>query len=326
MDNILVVLNVVMLTVLVGFVFFDIRRRKGGESSELKEFRRELNERLKENRESVERTSKQMLDFTRGITKMDEALKRMDESLQGVSSFQQIFRTPKLRGRWGELALEHILAQYFPQDMFELQYMFKSGEAVDAILKLPDGKFLPIDAKFPHDHFERMTTLENESEREAAKKLFATEVKREIDSVAQKYILPSEGTENVAIIYIPAEAVYFEIINSIPEVNEYAQSKKILLASPNTFYLMLQVIQRWARDMQIGKQTQDFVKKLHRIVIDAGKLEESFTKLGKHMGNARSSFEDSEKRLEFLKERTEKLIELENEELEQIEAVTSTDE
>ncbi len=319
-------LILILLVVIVGFsaVFWFLQRGPEKDDAlillqnQINELARAVNERLKENRESFERTSnsisKRILDFTAGITKIGESLQNVENSVKEVSSFQQIFRTPKLRGRWGELALEHILAQSFSRDMFELQYNFSSGETVDAILKLPDGKILPIDAKFPHDHFERMIEAVSEKERDEAKKLFSNEVKREIDDIAGKYILPSEGTTNVALMYIPAEAVYFEIINSFPELSDYSRAKKVLLASPNTFSLMLQVIQQWARDLQFGRQTADIIKRIQRIIIDSQKLGESFDKLGKHLSDARSSYEDSAKRLELLQERAERVVELGNEE------------
>jgi DNA recombination protein RmuC len=275
-----------------------------------------VNEQLQKNRESQDKSSqafyKQINDFATGIAKVNDAIQKVETSVKDVSSFQQIFRVPKLRGRWGELALEHILSQNFPRDMFELQHQFKSGEAVDATLTLPDGKILPIDAKFPHDHFEKMIVAQNEQEKSDARKLFAADVKREIDDIASKYILPAEGTTSVALMYIPAEAVYFEIITSVPELSDHARLKKVFLASPNTFSLMLQVIQQWSRDLQIGKHTEIIIKRIQRIAVDAKKLSESFNKLGKHLSDARSSYEDSDKRLNLFVERTEKLVETES--------------
>ena len=330
METLLIISNLILLGIVV---FLLLKRGQGGGDNQamallrdqIKDLNQLLNERLKENRESQERTiqgvHKQISEFVAGVTKMGETLKQVDHSVKEVSSFQHIFRTPKLRGRWGELALEHILREYLPKDMFSLQHYFKNGEVVDAVLKLPNGKLLPIDAKFPYDNFERMVELENEGEREAAKKLFALDVKKEIDDISGKYILPSESTMDVACMYVPAEAVYFEINNSLPEVINYARSKKIFLASPNTFHLMLQVFQHWARDLQIGRQTQDIIKRLSRITLDTKKLGVSFNKLGKHLSDARSSYEDSDKRLGLLVERTDKLIELEGDQAAGIEPV-----
>jgi len=340
----IIFLIVILLVLLVGlpaifwFLNNSLKKREEGlikkvdDSSgrQVIELRRELNERLKEDRESFERTTQNMhrkfSDFEIGVTKMDEALKQLDDSVKEVSSFQQIFRTPKLRGRWGELSLEHILSQYFPRDMFKLQYLFKSGEAVDAILKLPNGKLLPIDSKFPQDHFENMIKSDNENEREIAKKLFATEIKKEIDDIAKKYILPSEETMDVACMYIPAEAVYFEVISSLSEVLDYAHTKRVFLTSPNTFHLMLQVVQQWAHDMQIGRKTKDIIQRMNKIINDAKKLDESFNKLGKHLRDASSSYEESDRRLGFLKEKAEKLMELETKEAKQLEGPKEEDE
>ena len=332
MSELLSIINLLILVAGFAVVFWVLKSKKGEKIDQqallllqdrINEISRTLDMRLKENRESFERTTQgihnQISNFTTGVTKMSEDLKQVGNSVKEVTTFQQIFRTPKLRGRWGELALEHELSQNFPKEMFELQYFFSNGEAVDAILKLPDGKLLPIDAKFPYEHFERMIEAENDETRESEKKSFVVGIKKEIDDIAGKYILPSEGTTDVAFMYIPAEAVYFEIIKSISELFDYARSKRILLTSPNTFYLMLQVIQQWARDLQMGRKTQEFIKKMDRIILDAQKLSQSFDKLGKHLGDARSSYEDSDKRLGLLVERTEKLVELGGNESEQLE-------
>lgn len=316
-------LLIVIILVLVGVVAFLLFKRDSyGDNQSLlllrddiKELTKSLSERLKDQGDSHDKVigdiRDKFLNFTAGITSMDERLKQVGSSIKEVSTFQQIFRTPKLRGRWGELALEHILSEYYGKDLFITQYPFKSGEVVDAVLKLPNGKLLPIDAKFPYENFERMVELENDGEKGVAKKLFATDVKKEIDDIARKYILPSEGTVNVACMYVPAEAVYFEINNSLPEIVNYARSKRVFLSSPNTIHLMLQVFEHWARDLQISRQTQEIIKRMSRVITDAQKLNTSFNKLGKHLSDARSSYEDSDKRLVLLVERTEKLVELE---------------
>src|SRR3989338_10486222 len=239
-------LVVVGIILIAGFAFLYVRLKKLSEpkddpsvailQNELNIRLKEVAERLKEQRESNERS---VGDFHRGIadfkinfSKIEDDFKKLDSSVKEVSSFQQIFRTPKLRGRWGEMALEHILSQYFPKDMFERQHSFKSGEAVDAVLKLPNGRLLPIDSKFPYENFERMNERENDKEREVHRKNFAVDIKQEIDNIAKKYILPSEGTMDVACMYVPAEAVYFEINNSMPEIVNYSHSKRVFLTFP----------------------------------------------------------------------------------------------
>src|SRR6185369_12759553 len=132
-------------------------------------------------------------------------LKQVHESVKDVSSFQNIFKSPKLRGIWGEAALEASLAQYFSKDSYELQHYFKSGEAVDAILRLPNDLILPIDSKFNWENFEKMVNAGNDIQREIHKKSFFSDVKKKIDEIAAKYILPSEGTTDFALMYVPAE-------------------------------------------------------------------------------------------------------------------------
>ncbi|MBI2057475.1 MAG: DNA recombination protein RmuC [Candidatus Yanofskybacteria bacterium] len=269
---------------------------------------------LQQNRESTERSavesSKNIQNFVSGVTQLQESVKNVHESMKGVVSFQNIFKSPKLRGQWGETSLESVLGQYFPKELFSMQYYFKSGEAVDAILRLPNERLLPIDSKFNWENFEKMINAENDINKEIARKAFVGDVKKKIDEIAGKYILPSEDTVDMALMYVPAESVYYEIAHHIKEVDisAYARSKKVILVSPNTLYLTLSAIQYWFRDIQITKQTQEIIKRLARINQDAVKLGDSFQRLGKHISDAKSSYDDSEKRLDLMKDRIENVV------------------
>ena len=255
----------------------------------------------------------QMHSFTKEATQIREDLKQVQESVKDVSSFQDIFKSPKLRGQWGEASLEHILSQHFPQELYKIQYLFSSGEQVDAVLFLPNGRVLPIDSKFPSENFDKMIKAAGETEKNFFRKSFLEDVKNRINEIAVKYILPSEGTTDFALIYIPAEAVYYEIINNIGrevDVAGFAWSKKIILTSPNTIYLTLRTVEHWFKDTQVSKQTQEILKKLGKIHQDGEKLMDEFRKLGGHIRNASSAYEDSEKRLSLLDEKVEKLVEV----------------
>lgn len=282
---------------------------------------------LKDSRESVERSSRavnqQVQGFTTGLTQLSESLKSVHESVKGVSSFQDIFKSPKLRGIWGEASLEASLAQYFPRDRYEIQHYFKSGEAVDAILRLPNDLLLPVDSKFNWENFEKMVNSDpepspsasygasNDKPREYYKKLFFSDVKKKIDEIASKYVLPSEGTTDFALMYVPAETVYYEVVNNIKDVDlpAYAMSKKVFLVSPNTFMLSVSAIGHWLKDVQLNKQTKDIMKRLERISLDGRKLGDDFKRLGKHLSDARSSYDDSEKRLDLMIDRVQNVIE-----------------
>lgn len=272
---------------------------------------------LKEMSGSVNGTSKAMQDqirsFTKETTEMRENLKQIEEVVKDVSSFQEIFKSPKLRGQWGEASLEHILSQHFPKELFKTQYLFSSGEQVDAVLKLPNGRVLPIDSKFPSENFEKMINAVSETEKNFFKKNFLEDVKNRVNEVASKYILPAEGTTDFAFMYIPAEAIYYEIINNIGrevDIASFAWSKHIILTSPNGLYKDLRTIEHWFRDTQISRQTQEILKKLARVHQDSEKLMEDFRKLGSHLRNASAAYDDSDKRLSLLDERVEKLVEI----------------
>ncbi|MDD3399911.1 MAG: DNA recombination protein RmuC [Candidatus Pacebacteria bacterium] len=255
--------------------------------------------------------SEQMRSFTREATQIREDLKQVQDRVKDVSSFQEIFRSPKLRGQWGEASLEHILSQHFPSELYEIQHLFSTGEQVDAALKLPNGRILPIDAKFPSENFAKMVEASPEEKGQFQKK-FISDLRGHIDKISEKYIIPSESTVEFALMYIPAEAIYYEIVNNIGkefDLNSYAWSKKIIMTSPNTIYLTLRTIEHWFKDTQISRQTQNILKRLDRVQQDASKLLQDFRKLGSHLRSAVSSYDGSEKRLNMLTDKVERLKE-----------------
>lgn len=319
-----VFLFILFLVVVAGVVAFIFLKRKfkvdQGQTEAIRDLERRLTDlmvaQLKEIRGNVDNTSqamhKQISSFTAETVRIREDLKQVREEMKGISSFQEFFRSPKLRGEWGEASLEHVLAEYFPREFYTMQHLFSSGEQVDAVLKLPNGKFLPIDAKFPFDNFRKMVEAGSSEEKAGFRKKFTEDAKLRIQEIASKYILPSENTVDFALMYIPAEAVYYEI-NMGREIDlaSYAQSKKVILTSPNTIYLTLRTIEHWFRDTQISRQTQEILKRLSRIQQDAGKLREGFRRLGGHLKNASSAYESSEKRLSLFSERVGQLTKLE---------------
>lgn len=306
----------------LGIIFYEKKSRVDQRQTEaIRDLERRLTDvminQLKEIRGSVDGTSKSMQDqirsFTKESTQIREDLKQIQEKVKDVASFQEIFRAPKLRGQWGEASLEYILAQHFSKELYKTQYLFSSGEQVDTVLSLPNGKILPIDAKFPVENFDKMIHAGSETEKNFFKKSFLDDVKNRILEISSKYILPSEGTVDFALMYIPAEAVYYEMINQIGkevDITAFAWQKRVVLCSPNTIYLTLRTIEHWFKDTQISKQTQDILKKLSRIHQDAEKLMENFRKLGGHIQNAKSAYDDSRDRLSLLDERVGKLVEI----------------
>jgi DNA recombination protein RmuC len=299
--------------------FFQKSKTDKNQTDSIRDLERRLTDlmssQLKEIRNVQDGSSRAMNDqirsFTREATQIREDLKQVQERVKNVSSFQEIFRSPKLRGQWGEASLEHILSQHFPLELYEVQHLFSTGEQVDAILKLPNGRILPIDSKFPSENFTKMVESSGE-EKNIYQKKFVSDLRGHIDKIAEKYIIPSESTVEFALMYIPAEAVYYEIISNIGkefDLSSYAWSKKVIMTSPNTIYLTLRTIEHWFKDTQISRQTQDILKRLDRVQQDAGKLMQDFRKLGSHLKNAISSYDGSEKRLNLLTDKVERLKE-----------------
>lgn len=282
-------------------------------------FQKHVLDQLEQTRQAGEVSSSRVMSqvqaFTQGMTELKGVVEQVQQRVKDVVSFQDIFKSPKLRGIWGEASLESALAQYFPNDRYEMQHYFKSGEAVDAILKLPNDLLLPIDSKFNWENFEKMANADTEVARDGFRKQFLSDVKKKIDEIATKYLLPAEGTTDFALMYMPAETLYYEIIQNIKEadLSSYARAKKVILVSPNTFFLTVSAILHWFNDVQFSKQTRDIMKRLGRVVQDAGKLADDFRVLGKHLGNAQSAFDDTDKRLNLLVDRTQKVIELSEE-------------
>jgi len=322
MNNYILVFGVIIAAAVAVFIFFFKKSKTDQiQSDSIKDLERRITDLMmnqwKEMRLSQDGTSKVMQDqirsFTKETTEMRENLKQIGEAVKDVSTFQDIFKAPKLRGQWGEASLEHILSQHFPKELYKIQYLFSTGEQVDAVLKLPNGKVLPIDSKFPAENFEKMINTAAETEKSFYKNTFLEDVKTHVQKIASKYVLPSEGTTDFAFMYIPAEAIYYEIINNIGkevDIAAFAWSKHIILTSPNGLYKDLRTIEHWFKDTQISRQTQEILKKLGKVHQDAGKLMEDFRKLGSHLRNASSAYDDSEKRLSLLGEKVEKLTEI----------------
>ncbi|MGQ9707325.1 MAG: DNA recombination protein RmuC [bacterium] len=223
-----------------------------------------------------------------------------------IASLNEILRAPKPRGLLGELFLGNILQEMIPNN-YELQYTFHSGSRVDAVVRL-GGKLVPIDAKFPLDEFQRMLVVPDEAERAQLRRQFIRRVKNYIDSIAEKYILPDEGTFDFALMYIPAENVYYETITNISEEDEnilrYAFDRRVIPVSPGTIYAYLQAIVLGLRGMQIDRQAREILDHLSRLQSDISRFRERFETVGAHLTNAHNRYEDAARDLERIIERT----------------------
>jgi DNA recombination protein RmuC len=246
-----------------------------------KEDRKVLLESLQRNTESL---NERLDNAARVIGQVQKNVGEMSEIGRGMKELQQFLSSPKLRGNIGEQVLKDLIAQTFPKNSFLLQYAFKSGEKVDAAIKTGAG-ILPIDSKFPMENFQKMTKLEGKTEREAARREFKRDIGKHIKDISRKYILPEEGTMDFALMYIPSEAVYYELVNE-QELMEQAQRARVYPVSPTTLYAHLQVILLSFEGEKIESRAREVFGMLRAIQKDYTKVEDNLGVLQKHMNNA----------------------------------------
>lgn len=273
---------------------------------ELGATRRSVDERLKENALRLDNAAKVVGDVRKELGQLSEATANMIDIGKEISSLQNMMRAPKFRGQMGENFLENLLSQVFiEKKSYSIQYKFQGGDIADAVIHLRDGLMVAIDSKFPFENFKKMIEAQNEKDEKGsstARKLFVADVKKHIDDIAKKYILPGEGTLEFAIMYIPAENVYYETViknmDTEANISEYALSKKVIPVSPNNFYVYLQTLLMGLRGLQIEKNAKEILDYLSHLQIDFGKFSEDYDLIGTHLSHAKNSYDDSRKRLE----------------------------
>ena len=308
---------------LVGILFFvalqSIQRLAGQLNqqtqmvqSELLKMSRQMNEQLTSNSTVVQDYSRLMGEFQHRLGQLQESTQSMIRIGRDISSLQDILKAPKLRGILGELFLEELLRQLLPQDRYSLQYSFRSGERVDAVILLSQG-MVPVDAKFPLENFKRLIQTTSEEEENRNRKQFIQDVKKHIDQIAAKYILPQEGTFDFALMYLPAENVYYEaILRDEPgktgeSLVEYALAKKVIPVSPNSFYAYLQAIVLGLRGLKIESSAREILNCLGQLGQDFRKFYEEFDKLGSHLTVSKTTYERAQRRLERFQQQLESI-------------------
>lgn len=236
-----------------------------------------LNENMKMFNTRLDNAAKVIAQVQKNIGEFSEIGRNMQE-------LQEYLRSPKLRGNIGEQVLREILSQHFPKSSYALQYGFKNGERVDAVIKTSQG-MIPIDSKFPIENFRKMLKATNEIERQKMKKEFEKDVRKHIDDIARKYILVEEGTVDYALMYIPSESVYYEIINDA-DLFDFAGVNRILPVSPMSFYAYMKAILMSFEGARIQSKAKQIIEILGAIKKDYEKAEESFNVLNRHVTNA----------------------------------------
>lgn len=294
-------LSLILAVIISGFaiLFWLVNRRisalaeKSKPSNELLEWLKATNRRLEDQgktfyqvlQENTKSLNERLDNAARVIHGVQRSVGEMSEIGRGIKELQEFLRSPKLRGNVGEQILKELLGQMLPKSSFYLQYGFKSGATVDAAIKTSAG-IIPIDSKFPMENFRKMLSAQDEKEKKEFEREFAKDVKRHIDAISKKYILTEEGTIDYALMYVPSEAVYYEIMSRDAELVDYSYQKKVLPVSPTTFYAYLRAILMSFEGQKIEARAREILLTIKAVQKDYNRVEEGLGILNRHINNS----------------------------------------
>lgn len=260
-------------------------------SAELLEWLKSTNERMDDQNRTILRSlqantnslNERLDNAAKVIAGVQRNIGEMSEIGRSMKDLQEFLRSPKLRGNIGEQVLKELLTQILPKQSFDLQYTFKSGVVVDAAIKTSNG-IIPVDSKFPLENFRLMNSAKTDEEKKSANKDFIGDVKKHVDDISRKYILTEEGTIDYALMYIPSEAVYYEIANNA-SLFDYCGAKRVLPVSPTTFYAYMRAILMSFEGQKIEARAKQILAAIRAIQKDYLKVEENLGTLGRHVNN-----------------------------------------
>lgn len=319
-------LPLLLLILLFGFLIFismkmnTLLREKDQTAKDLTEMRSLLEMKFQEQRTSLDMklqaNTTNLVEVSKSMAEVKESNKKIHELGKDIASLSDILKSPKLRGNLGEYLLEEVLKTYLHPDQFSLQYGFKSGEKVDACIHLSGEHILAIDSKFPLENFQKYLSTEDENIKDSYYRQFLRDVKKHIDSISSKYILPQEKTFDFALMYIPAESIYYDLIASGKEgdLSSYAFGKKVIPVSPSTLFTYIQILLIGFKGLKIEENAEKILRNISHLQKYIDNMGTEFDKLGKHLGNAQGSYQTTSKALSkviMVSEAMEKEVEVE---------------
>lgn len=317
MEVVLIVLVVVLLVgnaIVIYFLFAQPKQAGSGEgvtalNDRIAELTRTMHERLDRSTAMVQESVRTQLsesfrlikDVTTGLTKLEETNKNVLSFADQLQNLQDILKNPKQRGILGEYYLETVLQNVMPPGSFQMQYTFKNGEIVDAVVFIKE-RIVPIDSKFSLDNYNRILETNDVTEKERLEKLFKQDLKLRIDETS-KYVRPEEGTMDFAFMFIPSEGIYYDLlINQVGTVKtntrdliEYAFGKKVIIVSPTSFLAYLQTVLQGLKSLQIEEKVHDVIKNVGELGKHLGAYREYQSKLGNALGTVVNHYNASEK-------------------------------
>jgi DNA recombination protein RmuC len=289
----------------VGLVASLLDRRLDGMSKELDRRLVDLDRRLYHSLDTVQLTQAQTTDVAADVRErvavVSGIAQQVLEQARDLGKLEDLLRPPQARGAFGEVLLEHLLAQGLPEGCWRTQHTFRSGARVDAVLLL-DNALVPVDSKFPLEAFARMAAAEQgDPVRALHRRAFVRDARRHVDAIADKYIRPDEGTFDFALCYLPSEAVYYEFLREEPageSAFRHALERRVFPVSPGTFYAYLLSVGVGLRGLRVEANARRVLDALSSLRGELDRFSSDFEVVGKHLGNARTRWEEAARRLD----------------------------
>jgi DNA recombination protein RmuC len=281
-------------------------------SRSINQLQQNMGDRLERSNNSIQlsvekqlgQSAKLVADVTERLAKLDETNRRVVDVADELKTLQNVLSNPKQRGGLGEYYLDVVLANVLPPNVYETQYKFKDGQIVDAIIKLDKDRILPIDSKFSLENYNRLIESDKAG-RDALVKVFKADLKNRIDETS-KYIRPNENTLDYAFMFIPSEAIYYDLLvnnvgtsgTSSRDLIEYAFiDKKVIIVSPTTLMAYLQTVMQGLKSLQIEEQAKDIQKRVGELGKHLKAHETYMQKLGSSLGTTVNHFNTAHKEL-----------------------------
>ena len=295
MEIVVIIILSVVTAVLLGVFLRDRSRGRQALEEQGEALSRVVGEKLEDN-------VKIFGDVRERLGELTQRTRDIQEVGRNISNLQELLRAPKFRGCFGELLLERLLADVLPPGAYSLQHRFLDGRTVDAVVRI-GRNLVPVDSKFPLEDFGRMVRVEAEEERKVLRQQFVRTIKKHVDAVS-KYILPDEGTFDFALMYIPAENVYYEAIirdTQAAEGNDiysYSLQKRVVPVSPNSFYAYLQVIVLGLKGLRFETAAHEILGYIGRLQGDLKDFEQDYEVIGGHIRHAASKYDAASRKLD----------------------------
>ncbi len=329
MITVLLVASIIILLVGFGFVIFMFNQKMAELKSDsgvgllkqdlqnlsqtINQSQNQLSERLDKGQaqmfgslhKQMSQSSQLITEVTQRLTKLDETNRQVVDVTAELKTLQNILQNPKQRGGLGEFYLETVIGNVLPVGQYQMQYEFKNGEKVDAAIFLDGKKILPVDSKFSLENYNRLIEETDKDKREALAKLFKQDLKGRIDETS-KYIRPKEGTMDFALMFIPSEAIYHDLLSnkigvvktSSQDLIEYAfRQKRVVIVSPTTFLAYLQTIMQGLRSLKIEEQAKEIQVRVGQLGRHLAGFEQYMHKLGNSLGTTVNHFNSAHKEL-----------------------------